>query len=191
MLASRLTCGAVLAVVAVAGWATTTSRWDSARVGPSVVRTSTECASSPACDGMLAKAKYQHVVNADPNDRYGWYNLGVLAQGSGDSNAAQTDFLKAIAIDPNFEASLYEEGLVRYHANDVPGAVSYLSRAVVANPQDACAHWALGIALMRSDGRARSERGLTELRTALKVDPALIRSVSSAKVKPNQVPGCN
>jgi hypothetical protein len=104
---------------------------------------------------------------------------------------AQTDFLKAIAIDPEYEPPLYEEGLLRFHANDVQGAISYMRRAVTANRQDACAHWVLGLALTRETGPPNDHRAANELRAALKLYPALLKELGSSKVKPNEVPGCN
>ncbi|MGO9877015.1 MAG: tetratricopeptide repeat protein [Acidimicrobiia bacterium] len=123
-----------------------------------------------------AKAEFEKEAKADPKNKYPWYNLGVIAQGNGDTKTAQTDFLKAIAIDPKFQSALYLEGVLRYRAKDIPDAITYLSRAVKANPNDANAHWELGLALRHVDSPGASIKSLNELYEALKIDPALVKS---------------
>jgi tetratricopeptide (TPR) repeat protein len=125
-----------------------------------------------------------------PNAAYGWYHLGVVAEGKGRHQEAESDFLKANGIDPKYEAPLYALGLLHFHADDIPEAISDLGKAVTLDPRDACAHWALGLALVRGDGPAMNERGAKELRAALDIDPALRREVPPT-AKPNVVPGCN
>jgi Tfp pilus assembly protein PilF len=137
-----------------------------------------------------AKRQFEQVLQKDPQEKYAWYNLAVIAQGDKDATTAARDYEQAIAIDPKFESALYNLGLLRFHANDIQEAISDLGRAVAANPRDACAHWALGFALNRAIGRAGGLRATNEMRAALKLDPALIKSIRSSKVKPNEVPGC-
>jgi Tfp pilus assembly protein PilF len=152
-----------------------------------------DCVGCPFGHGSLAQAKaeFEKEAKADPKNKYPWYNLGIIAQGSGDTKAAEVDFLKAISIDPKFESALYQEGLVRFHANDIPGAISYLTRAVTADEKDSCAHWVLGLALDRESPPTDNHRATNELRAALKIDPALIKGINSRKVKRNEVPGCD
>jgi tetratricopeptide (TPR) repeat protein len=122
------------------------------------------------------KADFEQIVTSDPSNRYGWYNLGVIAQGARDSKSAAADFERAIAVAPNFESPLYQLGLSHFRANDIPDAVTDLSRAVAANPKDAYAHWYLGLALERHDLKPGDTRPSREMGEALKLDPALLKT---------------
>ncbi|MGO9875198.1 MAG: hypothetical protein ACLPVY_15500 [Acidimicrobiia bacterium] len=53
------------------------------------------------------RIRFQQDVTRDPHDKYGWYDLGVIAEDGQDSNAAATYYEKAIALDPTFESALY------------------------------------------------------------------------------------
>jgi Tfp pilus assembly protein PilF len=125
----------------------------------------------------LAKTELQAVVKKDPTDKYGWYDLGVITQGSGDNKSAGVDYLKAIAIDPRFEAALYNYGVLRFQANDIAPAILYLRRAAAADPNDANAHWNLGLALARPNTPATNKQASVELNLALKLDPKLIKTL--------------
>jgi len=144
--------------------------------------TTTAC-STLTCD----QTRFQAIAKDDPTNKYAPYDLGVIAQGRGNRAEAQTDFLRAIAIDPKFEAPLYQEGFLRFHANDIQGAISYLRRAVRSNPQDANAHWVFGIALSR-ESRAKSVQAeaSAQLHDALTFDPALVKNAQQ-----EGLPACN
>jgi tetratricopeptide (TPR) repeat protein len=119
------------------------------------------------------KAAFEKVVEKDPNDFYGWYNLAVIADSQHDSKTAVADYQKAIAIKPDFEAALYNLGLIRMHARDYPEAVRLLSRAVAAGTRDANAHFDLGLALANLHSAAADARSKSELAAARKLDPGL------------------
>jgi len=122
------------------------------------------------------KTQFECLIRHDPNDKYGWYNLGVIAQNAKDTRAATQDFERAITIDPHFEAALYNLGVVRLNVKDIDGAVTYLSRAVAGDPRDANAHWQLGLALARTDTHANSGLAVKQLNAALKLDPSLVNT---------------
>ena len=84
---------------------------------------------------------------------------------------AGKDYLKSITIDPNFESALYNFGVLRFQANDMTDAITYLGKAAVANPKDANAHWNLGLALARLDTKADNLRAKNEFNWALRVAP--------------------
>jgi len=125
----------------------------------------------------LAKSEFQAIVKADPTNKYAWYDLGVIAQGNGDTSGAATDYLKSIGIDPTFESPLYNLGVLRYQENNIDDAITYLTRAVAANAQDANAHWNLGLALARKDTKPDNTLATKQLNEALKLDPALIKTL--------------
>jgi tetratricopeptide (TPR) repeat protein len=121
----------------------------------------------------LAEAEFQSIVKQGANNKFGWYDLGVVNQGLGDGKQAQADYARALVIDPKFELALYNAGLLRFAAHDTAGAISYLTRAVNVNPNDANAHWVLALALGRASESLINQVS-KERRTALKLNPALI-----------------
>jgi tetratricopeptide (TPR) repeat protein len=187
----RLRCYAVIGAILMALGTVSCSGSSPETAATSVLGSG--CVGCPYVHPSLAQAKteFEKAVKADPNNRYDWYDLGVIAQSSGDTRTAQADFLRAIAIDPKFESALYGEGLLRFRADDRSGAITYLSRAVTQNAKNSCAHWALGYALRSEGGPPAAKRATAQLRAALKIDPAFIKGIDSPKVKPNTVPGCS
>jgi tetratricopeptide (TPR) repeat protein len=122
-----------------------------------------------------AKAGFQKTVKNDPNDKYAWYNLGVIAESEKDPTTAAADYEKAIAIKPDFEPALYNLGLIRMHARDYPMAARLLSRAVGADSKDANAHFDLGLALANLHTAAADARSKAELAAARKIYPGLFK----------------
>ena len=125
----------------------------------------------------LAKSEIQAIVKTDPNNKYAWYDLGVIAQGNGDSSGASSDYMRSIAIDPVFESPLYNLGVLRFQAGNIDDAIKYLTRAVAVNSQDANAHWNLGLALARKVIPKDNIEATKQLNLALKLDPALIKTL--------------
>jgi tetratricopeptide (TPR) repeat protein len=123
---------------------------------------------------QLAKSEFQMVVDKDPNNKYGWFNLGVLAENDNDTKTATTDYQKALAIDAAYEPALYNYGYLTYLASDWKGAIALLERAVAANPNDASAHWNLGLALAHLHAPAGYKRSRKELNIAIKLNPNLL-----------------
>jgi tetratricopeptide (TPR) repeat protein len=140
----------------------------------------------PAGDLSRAETEYQATVKKDPTNKYAWCNLGVIAQARCYAKTAETDYLKSIGIDPKFEAALYQEGLLNFQRYRTPDAIDYISRAVASNPNDANAHWVLGMALTRIHGGPH-DRASKELNAALKLNPALV----NRRARPDVLRGCN
>lgn len=127
----------------------------------------------PEANVPLSKKVFQQRVKADPNNKDGWYMLGVIEQSDKDSESAIADYEKAIALDSKFESALYNLGVIRFQAGDYTAAISLLTRAVAANPNDANAHWTLGLALAKLHTVAGNEQSRVELNRAAKLDPSL------------------
>ena len=119
------------------------------------------------------KAGFEKALEKNPNDQYAWYNLAVIADSEHDSKTAVADYLKAIAIKPDFESALYDLGLIRMHARDYPEAARLLGRAVAADTKDANAHFNLGLALANLHTAAADARSKAELAAARKINPGL------------------
>jgi Tfp pilus assembly protein PilF len=120
---------------------------------------------------LCAKRTFEQVVKNDPKQKFGWYNLGVIAQGDHDPNTAARDYRKAIAIDPAFESPLYNLGVLRLQAGNYRTAAALLNRAVVANPKDANALFKLASALVHLHTAAANEQAKIALNSGLRLDP--------------------
>ena len=168
---------AALALVAVVG----------AVVGPAACSTSGQPQTAPDLPVPVdspqsiaqAKTGFQKTVRNDPNDRYAWYNLAVIAQGEKDLKTAAADYERAIAIQPDFESALYNLGLMRLQARNYRAAVTLLSRAASANAKDANALFQLAVALANLHTEAADAKSLVELRAAAKIDPKLLQGLPS------------
>ena len=126
----------------------------------------------------LAKSEFQTYVKTNPSDKFGWYNLGVIAQYAGNTTESAKDYEKSLALDPHFESALFNYGLLKLTSNDLDTAIDYLGRATVEDGKDANAHWQLGLALAkRGKGKADNDRSTKELNAALKLDPTLIKQL--------------
>jgi tetratricopeptide (TPR) repeat protein len=115
--------------------------------------------------------EFSCVVKNDPNDQYGWYNLGVVEQRDGNTGKAASDYLKAIAIQPDFEAALYKLGVIRLQSGQYTAAVTLLDRAVAAGPKDANALFKLASALGHLHTASANERAKAVLNRALALNP--------------------
>ena len=132
---------------------------------------------------QTAKTEFQQVTSCDPNNKYGWYNLGVMAQYAGNKKEAAADYQKALALDPKFESVLYNLGVLRYAAGDWNGAASYLRRATAVNDKDASAWWNLGLALANlakaTKNNAINNESTDALNKALRLNPNLLPNRST------------
>jgi Tfp pilus assembly protein PilF len=137
----------------------------------------------------LAKSEFEQVVKEDPNNKYAWYNLGVLAQYAGDTSSSAKNYQKALDIDPRFESALYNYGVLKFSGNDLPSAITYLEKAIAENNQDANAHWNLGLALAKQG--SDSKRSTKELNAAIKLNPDLPKSLTGAPLKTGTTVGPN
>jgi Tfp pilus assembly protein PilF len=123
-------------------------------------------------DGNTAQAKtdFAQVVLLDPQNKYGFYNLGLIAQNAGDNTDAENQYRLAISIDPKFSLALYNLGILRTAAGDDAGAIDLYRRSIASNPAFANAHFNLGL-LLRKTGKTAD--GNAEVRAAVKLDATL------------------
>jgi tetratricopeptide (TPR) repeat protein len=122
--------------------------------------------------GNIADAEkdFKEVIKRDPNNKYAYYDLGLICQNQKQNAQAETAYRQAIAIDPKFEVALYNLGILRANAGDVNGAIDLYRRAIAANPKDPNAHYNLGLLLR---GQKKTQEGNTEVQTAVNLDPSL------------------
>jgi len=116
-----------------------------------------------------AGATFRRVLDADPDNAYAHYNLGLIAQRAGDAAAAMTQYDAALAADPGFGPALYNKGILT-EPTDLSGAVGLYRKAVAADPDLAAAHMRLGFALLHLGSTADGEK---ELAAGVRLDPSM------------------
>ena len=137
-------------------------------------------------EGHLAEAQadYRTVLVHDPQNKFAYYNLGLIDQTSGNTQGAEGNYDQALAIDPNFVPALYNLAIVKT-TSDPKDARQLYERAISLQPDDAAAHLNLGFLLI---GRGQPKKGKAELVTALGLDPSLSSRVPARYLQATQGP---
>jgi tetratricopeptide (TPR) repeat protein len=103
-------------------------------------------------------------------------NLGVIAAGRGDLDAARAQFDRAVTDEPRNPEALYNRGKWRLDAGELAGAESDLAASVAADPAVPRARINHAVALIRL-GRIDAAAG--ELEAALAIDPGDPRALTN------------
>lgn len=123
-------------------------------------------------DGDLDQAAdlYRQVLVLDPENRFAYYNLGLIHQTEGRLGAAAEQYEQALGVDPAFGPALFNLATVRTEQGDTGEAIDLYRQVLEGNPEHAGAHLNLGFLLVdtghRKDGKA-------ELAIAVQLDPSL------------------
>jgi tetratricopeptide (TPR) repeat protein len=130
--------------------------------------------------GDLAEAKdeYLRVLQLDPENKYAYYNLGLISQTQGDVVSAESSYRTTIAIDPDFVPALFNLAILRTDAGAKREAMDLYRHIIEVTPQSdeelrsqlAAAHLNLGFLLLDTGEDAE---GQAELDEAVRLDPSL------------------
>lgn len=123
-----------------------------------------------AGDFNAAVDAYLQVIQLDPQNKFAYYNLGVIEHGRGNLVEAAVQYRVAISIDPNFVAALFNLAIVRTELRDANEAIGLYEHIIEIEPENAPAHLNLGFVLI-DQGQRR--RGRAELQEAVRLDPSL------------------
>jgi tetratricopeptide (TPR) repeat protein len=119
---------------------------------------------------LLQAAKaYREVLVHDPNNKWAFYNLGLIDQQSGRTTSAESNYRQALELDPNFAAALFNLAIVVTKTNSEEALTLY-RRLIEVKPDDPIAHLNLGF-LLTDLGKA--EEAKIELDKAVDLDPKL------------------
>ncbi len=121
-------------------------------------------------DLATAAAHYEEALVLDPNNKYAYYNLGLIDQTNGDLESAETNYRQALTIDPSFVTALYNLAIVRHDLGDLDESIALYRQVVSLQPDHAAAHLNLGFALKEA---GMEREGDAELQVAVQLDPAL------------------
>ncbi|MDF3298161.1 tetratricopeptide repeat protein [Streptomyces tropicalis] len=116
-----------------------------------------------------ADRTYRRVLELDPQNKFAWYNLGVIAHGYGRVADARADYDKALKIDPVFPSALFNEALL-LEPREPDRAAGLLKRVIARDPQAATAHLHLGRIWQHEKHAAKAA---DEFRRAVAADPSL------------------
>lgn len=122
--------------------------------------------------GRLAEAKreYEHVLDEDEANDDALYGLGLIAQRRGDTKTAERYWLLALIANGNFRPAVSSLAALASRRNNLDEAQWLYGQLAHLDPNDAEAHFQLGLVYLR-DGHPAT--GGLELLKAVKLDPAL------------------
>jgi len=122
--------------------------------------------------GDLDKAVdlYEQVLVLDPQNRFAYYNLGLIDQTRGRDVAAADEYEQAIAVAPGFTPAMFNLAIIRAEQGAVDEAIGLYRDVIAIDDTDARPHLDLGFLLVDAGHRKEGER---ELARAVELDPSL------------------
>ena len=111
---------------------------------------------------------YQEGLRVNPKDHRAHHNLGFVQMLSGQHQAAEKSFKKAIDLDSNHSPSYSKLGDIFSDRNDIEQAIHYYQEGLRVQPNDFITRANLGIALMN---KGEIEAAISELRIAIALNP--------------------
>jgi tetratricopeptide (TPR) repeat protein len=132
-------------------------------------------------DIATATSDYTTVLGLDPKNKFAYYDLGLIDQEAGRNAQAENEYRQSLTIDPNFEVALFNLAILRTQPAPQE-AVDLYRHAITLSPRDAGAHLNLGFLLESLGQRAE---GITELKLAIGIQPALSSRVPAADLATN------
>ena len=139
-------------------------------------------------DGDLEGAEdaYLRVIQLDPQNKFAYYNLGLISQTRGDLVGAESSYRTAITIDPDFTTALFNLAILRTDAGSAEEAIDLYKHIIEVTPADvadgqtkrllAATHLNLGFLLI---DQGDETRGQAELDEAVRLDPSLEDRIGS------------
>src|SRR6185369_7243336 len=100
-----------------------------------------------------AEDEYKAAIKVNQYDELSWRQLGGIMTAKGDFKAAEEDYKRALALQPNDSDAKTGLAIVWISTNRTNEAMSLLESAIIDDPTNMVAHYRLSI-LYRRDGRA-------------------------------------
>src|SRR6476646_7924469 len=134
--------------------------------------------------GRLAEAEadYREVLVHDPNNKYAYFDLGLIDQTNGALASAESNYRLALSIDPGFTNALFNLAIVRHDLGDLKESIALYRQVIKIQPDYASAHLNLGFALIEAH---QDVEGQAELKTAVQLDPSLASRVKGVDAQPS------
>jgi len=120
-----------------------------------------------------AKQLYEQVVQAQPDNYYAHYDLGVIAQQAGDDTGALADYGAALTANPKYVPALYNEATI-YAKTDPALAITTYRQVLAIQPVAPTA--ALNLGLLEF-AHGQRQQGLHDLGIAITQDSSLLAQI--------------
>jgi tetratricopeptide (TPR) repeat protein len=117
----------------------------------------------PAANAQ-AEEEYKAALRVNRQDELAWRELGGIMNAKGDFQAAEEDYRKALAIQPNDSEAKTGLAIVLIATNRPDEAVSLLEGAVKEDPTNMAAHYRLSGLYRRAGRTADAEREMKAFR---------------------------
>ena len=99
-------------------------------------------------------ADYETALTTDAGNVLALYNLGLIAQTSGDTEGAEARYRAVLVADAQYQPAVFNLAIVRKALGDLEEAETLYRRAIELRPGDAGAHLNLGLLLRETVGRS-------------------------------------
>jgi tetratricopeptide (TPR) repeat protein len=86
-----------------------------------------------------AETTFRDVLVVSPNNKYAWYNLGLIAQVQNQTSPAIADYSKAVSIDPKYTPAMYNKAILLERTN-LHSALALYQQITSINPKAATAY---------------------------------------------------
>jgi Flp pilus assembly protein TadD len=116
-----------------------------------------------------ARATFQSVLDLDPTNAYGWYNLGYIAELQDDDVTAVQRYATALSHDKDFSPALYNLAILT-ESSDLSASVELYRREISVKPDDSAAYMRLGFALRHLGQEPEAEQMLQK---GIELDPSM------------------
>jgi tetratricopeptide (TPR) repeat protein len=117
----------------------------------------------PAANAQ-AEEEYQAALRVNRHDELAWRELGGIMNAKGDFRAAEEDYRKALALQPNDSEAKTGLAIVLITTNRNDEALPLLESAVKDDPTNMAAHYRLSGLYRRAGRTADAEREMKEFR---------------------------
>src|SRR5712691_8456269 len=134
--------------------------------------------------GRLAEAAadYREVLIHDPNNKYAYFDLGLIDQTNGALASAESNYRLSLSIDPQFVSALFNLAIVRHDLGDLKESIDLYRQVIKIQPDYASAHLNLGFALIEAH---KGVEGKAELKVAFQLNPDFASRVKGVSVGPS------
>lgn len=116
-----------------------------------------------------ARETFTSILEIAPGNVLAHYNLGLISQEDGDTDAAIAHYDGALATDPAYAPALYNKAIL-LEKHDLEESVALYERALESQPDFAPTHMRLGFALVHLGHTKQGER---HLKKGIALDPSL------------------
>ena len=178
MLAKSRTALLVALVTSVVGLAACSNDAPSGQTGDAAQILNEALAAHAAGDLDQAVDLYEQVLVLDPQNRFAYYNLGLIDQTRGHDDAAADAYEQAIAVAPDFTPPMFNLAIIRAEQGAIDEAIGLYRDVIAMDDTDARAHLNLGFLLIDAGER---QEGRQELDRAVELDPSLASRITGGE----------